>query len=213
MERRLLLPTAALLGGFLAAGSAQGNENLTGIYATVSGGYSTIDIDIRDRGSFGSARLDGAAASGAVVTGALGTSLVMSGYYGAIEVYAGASNADFEYRIDDDRLELEAKDFYGIALRAGREVRRNMVLYGLLGYQSTKFEESINVDGDSSSGSDRFDGVRAGLGVELASEDRVFARFEYSVIRHGSETYGSGDEAVRYQPTEGLFSVSAGYRF
>ncbi|MCP1676873.1 opacity protein-like surface antigen [Natronocella acetinitrilica] len=213
MDRRLLVPTAALIGGLLVAGNAQANENLTGVYATVSGGYSVMDIDIRDGGAFGDARLDGAGASGASLSGAIGTSLVMGRFYGAIEVYAGASTADFEYRVGGDRLKLEAEDFFGIALRAGSEVRSNMVLYGILGYQSTKFEETVTIAGNTSSGSDRFDGVRGGLGLELASEDRVFARFEYSIIRYGSETYGSGADAVRYQPTESLFSVSAGYRF
>lgn len=202
-----------ILGMLLASCQAQASDSLTGVYLAASAASSSVDIDIRERGPFGSVRQDGAAASGAQAMAAIGTSLAKDGYYGSVEIYGGSGNADFTYRVGDDSLRLDVKNLVGLAFRAGREIHTGIAVYGMLGFQSTEVEETVTIAGSRSRGSDRFDGVRFGAGVEIAASNRLFGRLEYAMTRYNGETYGSGADAVSYEPSESQLVLAGGYRF
>ncbi len=204
---------AALVSGHAQAGDRMGRvttgERLTGVYVMVSGAYTSFDLD--GSGTIGGTDfdIDGGSASGPAIAGHLGTSLMQGNFFGAIEIYGGVNSADFDLSLNGDRVEIDAEEFYGINVRAGRVFERFIVLYGLLGYQETKFELTASDGTGRTRDSETSGGIRGGVGVEFTAHDRVFARFEYSLTRYSSESFNNGS----YRPTESQFLVGAGYRF
>lgn len=205
----------ALAGAFsllAAAGSAQASP-FHGSYVGGQLGWVGYDIDYRESGDERISGLSASGFTGGVMTG-WGT-VLDNGLYLGIELDAQSEDADLTVRLDDAELGVDSQYSYGITGRLGTTVNDTVLLYGLAGYQRSRFEYRLtDTDEDVSIRfKDSLNGARIGLGVEYQLDSRLFMRAEYSYTFIENERYRVEGETLRVDPDAQRFMLGLGYRF
>ncbi|ABI56849.1 outer membrane protein [Alkalilimnicola ehrlichii MLHE-1] len=196
---------AAAVAALLAGGpaTALANNAFHGVYLGGQIGWAGYDTDIETDGD----SIKGLAASGVSSGVLLGTGTVNDGWYFGFQGNFLLNNADASLGTDAD---LDVEESYGIDARLGRVISDRVLLYGLAGWQRTNAELSVaGVDKDDKD----FDGFRFGAGVEMATQDNVFFRIEYTQTVYGSEDFRIDGDEVEADPHAQDFHLVIGYRF
>lgn len=193
--RSALLAAAAgvaLIGGSVAA-SAQ---------SPFEGGYFGAEGDYSD--------FHGADGLGAGIFGGFGR-VYDNGTYLGIEANLGRSDATGSGTYDGARVNMGARENYGLSFRPGYVVTPNTLLYGRIGWERTKFRASGPA---VASRSRTVDGARLGAGAEVSMASNVFLRTEYSFTwnRDLKLTHVSGREITPDNNRHAL-RIGAGLRF
>lgn len=204
-----LTGTCALLA---LTGTAQASP-FHGPYVGGQLGWVGYELDYRADDS----RISGLSTSG--LTGGVMTgwgTVLNNGLYLGVEFDAQSEDADLTVRIDDAELGVDSKYSYGITGRLGTTVNDSVLLYGLAGYQRTRFDYRLTETEEDMSlrFKDSTNGARIGVGVEYQMDNRLFMRAEYSYTFYESERYRIEDEfTLRLDPDAQRFMLGLGYRF
>ncbi|ADC72824.1 OmpA domain protein transmembrane region-containing protein [Thioalkalivibrio sp. K90mix] len=212
-KSRFGIALAGVFSLLAMAGSAQASP-FHGSYVGGQLGWVGYDIDYREADDGGISGLSASGLTGGVMTG-WGT-VLDNGLYLGVEFDAQTEDADLTVRIDDAELGVDSKYSYGITGRLGTTVNDSVLLYGLAGYQRSRFDYRLTeTDEDLSLRfKDSINGARIGVGVEYQLDNRLFMRAEYSYTFYESERYRIEDEfTLRFDPDAQRFTLGLGYRF
>lgn len=198
MMNRKLAVSLALALGMSAAGASYAATPFNGFYVGGQLGYSVYDINLSEPG----ASVDGVSASGAEggVFGGWGIKLTPT-TYGGLEAEYNWSGAEHT----TDGFKIEDKDNWGIGGRLGWLPSNNVMLYGRLGWQRATLEYS----GLGLSSEEDHDGVRVGLGAEVAMTSNWLMRMDYAHTFYDDVTVAGTSS----EPDNDVFRVGVGYQF
>jgi len=200
MMNRKLAVSLALALGMSAAGASYAATPFNGFYVGGQLGYSVYDISLSAPG----VSVDGVSGSGAEggVYGGWGMKLAPN-YYAGLEAEYNWSGAEHT----TDGFKIEDKDNAGISGRLGWMPANNVMLYGRLGWQRAKLDYT---DLGLSSEEDH-DGVRVGLGAEVAMTSNWLMRADYAHTFYDDVTItGTG---LNSEPDNDVFRIGVGYQF
>lgn len=206
MTNRKLAMSLALALGVPFAG-AQAATPFVGPYVGAQIGYSVYDIE-ETISNGGVASIDGISASGGegglfVGFGMKPTPITYAGIEAEYN-WSGAEHTDnlFGFKIQDN-------DNYGISGRVGWLPSSNVMLYGRLGWQRAALE--YDYGGVFTSEQDH-DGVRVGLGAEVALTSNVLMRADYAHTFYDDVTNNVGF-SDKFEPDNDVFRVGIGFQF
>ncbi|MFV8836398.1 outer membrane protein [Aquisalimonas sp. APHAB1-3] len=179
-----------------------------GGYAGLGIGYGSSVVQTDGRFSGDALGLD-LNTSGALLTGYSGYGWSSGGLYLGGEASYGFSALSGQLRLDDNRLDMDAREGWGLSGVMGGLVNQNTLLYGRAGYQQRKYDLSLPGFRDQ----DWLDGLRIGAGAEFRFWGRSSIRFEYNQVWYGEESAGGDDNAVDYQARESWIEAGGILRF
>lgn len=226
MMNRKLAVCLALALGVSAAGASYAATPFNGPYLGAQLGYSVYDIKgtSTDSSVPETATVEGLSGSGAEggVYGGWGMKLTPTTYAGIEAEYSwsGAEHtSSFTDPTGSGTAKIEDKDNYGISGRLGWLPSSNVMLYGRLGWQRVSLEYSGDISGvgiGSAAGSTDVDhdGLRLGLGAEVAMTSNWLVRMDYAHTWYQEETLGASAAAsVKSEPDNDVFRVGVAYQF
>ena len=198
--------------GLMLAVTAANAQPFEGPYLGAAVGYdsTTAEADFSAFGFSSSGEEDGSGVAGSFFAGYSG---VYGQLFGAIEGQALLSSADKTGSVDGIGLQVEQRQTFGLMGKVGFLPIPKLLVYGTFGWAWTNFEATATEAGESISDDDWFNGPRAGIGIEYAATNNVFARLEYTHTWYGSNTYTDGIATLDLEGNEHLILVGAGYRF
>lgn len=199
MTNRKLILSVALALGVPFAGAGYAATPFVGPYIGGQLGYSVYDIE----NTFLGVSVDGLSASGGEggLYGGWGMKLTPTTYAG-VEIEYSVSGAEFTV----NGFKIEDGDNYGISGRVGWLPANNVMLYGRLGWQRAELEYR---DGGMTFGQDH-DGLRLGLGAEVAMAGNWLLRLDYAHTVYDDVTFLGVD---KYDPVNDVFRVGLGFQF
>ena len=206
MLRSVLLGTACAVAMVASAHAGEEKKmpssvaSFNGPYVGIQGGYSTYDIDISIDG-LGSGDVDADGVEGGIYAGygrRFGSNLPL---YLAVEADGSLSAAEFS----ESGVKIEANYTLGISAIAGVVVMDKALVYGRIGYRY--------LDGTTSAGGEsvdeQFNGLRLGLGVDVAVAKNVHARADASYTMYDKVNEDGGS----IQPSQLSFMLGIHYTF
>lgn len=209
-NRKLAISLALALGGSLA-GAAYAATPFVGPYVGGQLGYSVYDIEYTASFLGLTGSTEGLSASG-------GEGGLFAGWgmkptpvtYAGVEVEYNWSGAEFTDKVDGFTSTIEDEANYGISGRVGWLPSNNVMLYGRIGWQRAELE--YRSDGFSSK--QDHDGLRLGLGVEVAMAGNWLMRMDYAHTIYDDITldYGGGDRE-KFEPVNDTFRVGVAFQF
>jgi opacity protein-like surface antigen len=111
-------------------------------------------------------------------------------YYIAGEIFGSMSSAKRKYDEDGVKGELKTKYSYGISLIPGIKVTNNIMMYGRVGLNRIKIEDTLN----KKSTSKTKNGLQLGLGVQTMVANNVSVRMEYDWTHVGNVKMLKGEK-------------------
>jgi outer membrane immunogenic protein len=134
------------------------------------------------------------------------------------EIGGNISNADGSYSITDGvdtaELKFEKKHQFYIDLKPGYVVQDNTLLYGLVGYQNTKFEAEGFWHGTSvGTDDDTFGGLRLGAGIEYMTEANTSFRLQYHYTAYSDKTYNYPGYTEKWDGHDSTIELGLAYNF
>ena len=203
MNRKLAVSLTLALGMSAVAGVTNAATPFVGPYVGAQVGYSVYDI----QNTFDGISIEGLSASGAEggVYGGWGMKLTPTTYAG-IEAEYNWSGAE---HTETGGFKIQDNDNYGISGRLGWLPSSNVMLYGRLGWQRAKLE--YDYSGVLTSEQDH-DGVRVGLGAEVAMTSNWLMRADYAHTFYDDVTNNIGI-SDNFEPDNDVFRVGVAYQF
>lgn len=189
----------ALAAGLpFVAGSALAATPFQGPYVGGQIGYSAYDLEISAPGL----SVDGISATGAEGGIYGGWGMKFSPVtYGGIEAEYNWSGAEHTSTLSDLSGTIEDTDNYGISGRVGWLPSNNVMLYGRLGWQRATLDYG---------GSEQdHDGLRVGLGAEVAMAGDWLLRMDYAHTMYDDVTVGG----LNLEPENDVFRVGFARQF
>jgi outer membrane immunogenic protein len=170
-----ILIAAAALG---LASTAQAAE-FTGPRVELRTGWDRISVDGLRSTNPAAANVD-ANEDGIAYGLALGYDHALSDRV-IVGVEAGVDLFDNEFSgtVGTVSYDVEAKRDIEVAARLGTKVSDNVLLYGKVGYSNARVKSRLTSGTTTIVDSENGDGVRLGGGLEVALNDRVYAKAEY----------------------------------
>jgi outer membrane immunogenic protein len=193
--RTVLLGTACALA--MVASAHAGEDSFSGPYVGIQGGYTSYSIELSAEG--GSIDLDADGVEGGVYAG-YGRRFG-SQFYAAVEADGSLSNAEYS----ESGVKIEANYTLGISAIAGVVVMDKALVYGRIGYRYLDSTTS----GGGESVDEQFNGLRLGLGVDVAVAKNTHARAEASYTFYDKYT----DDVGSLQPSQLSLMVGLHYTF
>lgn len=192
MNRKIAMSLALALG--MSAGVTHAATPFVGPYVGAQLGYSVYDITLSGGGS-STEGLSGSGAEGGLF-GGFGIKPSPTTYAGIEAEYnwSGAEHTTDGFKIEDN-------DNYGLSGRLGWLPSSNVMLYGRLGWQRATLDYA-GLEEDH-------DGVRAGLGAEVAVSSNLLMRADYAHTFYDDVTVGG----VNSEPDNDVFRVGIGFQF
>ncbi|EAZ98162.1 porin family protein [Marinobacter sp. ELB17] len=170
--------------------SAAPTVTATGFYLGAQTGWNDTTLE----GSSSNSLVEGNSASGVSGAAFAGYQAKIPNGILAIEVNAGASSAEFEKTETAARQLITSDMSYGISARLGTDIARSTQFYGLVGYQSTDFELTLE---DSTPGSvanfkdsKSSAGASIGFGIQAQITDALAMRVQWTRTLHDEKTFG-----------------------
>lgn len=197
MTNRKLTISAALALGLPLAGVAYAATPFVGPYVGAQIGYSVYDIEISGPGL----SVEGISATGAEggLYGGWGMKLSPT-TYGGIEAEYNWSGAEHTSTASGLGGTIEDKDNYGISGRLGWLPSSNVMLYGRLGWQRAALDYA---------GTEKdHDGLRVGLGAEVAMAGDWLLRMDYAHTMYEDVTIGGN-----FDPENDVFRIGVARQF
>jgi len=112
----------------------------------------------------------------------------------AIEINAGSSSAEFEQTEAGAQQSITSDMSYGISARLGTDIAQATQFYGLVGYQSTDFELTLedSTPGSASNFKDSKSsgGASIGFGIQAQMTDALAMRVQWTRTLHDEKTFG-----------------------
>lgn len=197
MTNRKIAMSVALALGVPLAGAVHAATPFQGPYVGGQIGYSVYDTTLSGGGS----SIEGISGSGAEggIYGGWGMTLTPT-TYGGIEAEYSWSGAEFTGL----GAKIEDKGNYGISGRLGWLPSSNVMLYGRLGWQRAQLEYS---EPGFSSEQDH-DGLRVGLGVEVAMTGDWLLRMDYAHTMYDDVTI-----VDNFEPDNDVFRLGFAFQF
>lgn len=198
MTNRKLTLSVALALGLPFAGAGYAATPFVGPYIGGQLGYSVYDVELSEPG-FSSEGLSGSGGEGGLFAG-WGMKPTPVTYAGVEAEYnwSGAEHLT-------DGFQIEDKDNYGISARVGWLPANNVMLYGRLGWQRAELEYRLS---GFSSKRDH-DGLRLGLGAEVAMAGNWLMRLDYAHTIYDDVTvFGT-----KFEPVNDVFRIGFGFQF
>lgn len=198
--------------GLVLAATVANAQPFEGPYlgAAIGYGSTTAEADYSVIGFSSSLEEDGDGIVGGFFAGYSG---VYGQLFGAIEGQGFLSAADQSRSANDITVAVEQRQTLGLMGKIGFLPIPKLLVYGAFGWAWTNFEATSSDASGSISDDDWFNGPRAGIGIEYAATDSLFARLEYTHTWYGSNTYTDGAATLDLEGDENLFLVGVGYRF
>ena len=224
MMNRKIAVSVALAVGLPFAGVAHAATPFVGPYVGAQLGYSVYDMKgtVIDSSIPETDKVDGLSASGA--EGGLYAGWGMKPNpvtYVGIEAEYSWSGAEHTSSLTDPTGtvtgKIKDKDNYGISGRLGWLPSSNTMLYVRAGWQRVKLEYSGDFAGSGSSGSGTLnrdhDGLRLGVGAEVAMTSDWLLRLDYAHTWYGDETFVSGAVTAKIEPDNDVFRIGIARQF
>jgi outer membrane immunogenic protein len=201
-----LTVSLALALGMSAAGAAYSATPFVGPYVGAQVGYSVYDIE--ENATLLSS--DGMSASGAEggVYGGWGMKLTPTTYAG-IEAEYNWSGAEHTTTGGSTTVKIEDADNYGISARLGWLPSSNVMLYGRLGWQRATLDYTFSDPGGSATFDQDHDGLRVGLGAEVAISSNLLMRMDYAHTMYDDVSFGGAN----FEPDNDVFRIGVGFQF
>jgi outer membrane immunogenic protein len=198
MTNRKLILSVALAVGVPFASAGYAATPFVGPYIGGQLGYSVYDIEVSEPG-FSSEGLSGSGGEGGLF-GGWGMKLTPITYAGVEAEYnwSGAEHLT-------DGFQIEDKDNYGISARVGWLPANNVMLYGRLGWQRAELEYRLN----GFSSKQDHDGLRLGLGAEVAMAGNWLMRLDYAHTIYDDVTV----LGTKFEPVNDVFRIGFGFQF
>jgi len=93
-------------------------------------------------------------------------------------------------------------------------VQDNTLLYGLVGYQNTKFEAEGFWNGTSvGTDDDTFGGLRLGAGIEYMTEANTSFRLQYHYTAYSDKTYNYPGYTEKWDGHDSTIELGLAYNF
>lgn len=108
---------------------------------------------------------------------------------------------------------LDTKESFGLSARAGYLFADNILGYARLGWQQTDVRAVALSGATASSFKDELDGIRYGVGSEIALTPNILARVEYNYTDYEKAKFNLGTQRVGIQPDSSEVRVGIAYRF
>jgi len=200
MTNRKLILSVALAVGVPFAGAGYAATPFVGPYIGGQLGYSVYDTELSGPG-YSVEGLSGSGGEGGLF-GGWGMKPTPVTYAGVEAEYnwSGAEHTD-----TFAGLKIEDKDNYGISARVGWLPANNVMLYGRLGWQRAELEYRLN----GFSSKQDHDGLRLGLGVEVAMASNWLMRLDYAHTIYDDVTV----LGAKSEPTNDVFRLGFGLQF
>ena len=125
---------------------------------------------------------EGESATGAVYGATFGYDVDRGGLFYGVELTAAGTSTRacrFGLLVPGDRACIRSETDSALVARAGAILARNVRIYGLAGFASTRVQATYRVGAIAVSERSEPDGLRLGAGVELPLSRRIAAKFEY----------------------------------
>lgn len=143
-------------------------------------------------------------------------------YYLAGELNANASSVDFNSSNDElinntvSTTHYRIRHSAGLSIIPGYYFTNNTLVYARLGYANGNFNISTS-DTSIANINKYLNGIRLGLGIQLAINNRVSASMEYSQTNYQSTSFtqvdGTTTKHTDIAPTSGQFALGLVYRY
>lgn len=137
-------------------------------------------------------------------------------FYAALELEGEASSNEWRHTKvpDGRRFSLERDDGYAAAVRLGWLAGHRSLLYSRMGLARTDFASYYKEDDATPAveKSERLDGFRYGVGLEIPANDRTFWRLDYSVTDYEDLNIATGSGVERFDTRESRFRLGFGWR-
>jgi outer membrane immunogenic protein len=172
--KHLLIATAAL--GFATSAHA---ADFTGPRVEVRTGWDRVSIDGLRSANPATANVD-THEDGIAYGLALGYDHALSDR-AIVGVEAGIDLSDNEFSgtAGSVRYDVDAKRDIELAARLGTKLTDSILLYGKVGYSNARVKTRLTSGATTITDNSNADGVRVGGGVEVALNDRIYAKAEY----------------------------------
>lgn len=172
--KRILIATAAL--GLASTAQA---ADFTGPRVELRTGWDRLSVEGLPSANPATANID-ADEDGVAYGLALGYDHAI-GDSVIVGVEAGVDFFDNEVSgtIGTTRYDVDAKRDLDVAARIGTKLTDNVLLYGKVGYSNARVKSRFTTGATTLVDSENLDGVRVGGGLEVALNDRVYAKAEY----------------------------------
>lgn len=109
---------------------------------------------------------------------------------------------------------VEDKNNFGISGRLGWLPSSNTMLYVRAGWQRVNLEYRGDISGVGGGSLDRdHDGLRLGLGAEVAMAGDWLLRMDYAHTRYGDKTFTSGTQSAKIEPDSNVFRIGVACQF
>jgi outer membrane immunogenic protein len=220
LNRKVSVAVAFALG-LPFAGAAYAATPFTGPYVGVQAGYSVYDIKLTasDASIPENETIEGLSASGAEggLYAGWGTKLSPTTYAGLEGEYSW-SGAQHKTSLTDAMGtatgKIEDKNNYGISGRLGWLPTSNTMLYMRAGWQRAKLDYSGDIAGvGSGSISKTHDGLRLGLGTEVAMTSDWLLRLDYAHSFYGKKSETAGTASLESKPRNDVFRIGIARQF
>lgn len=219
MINRKIAIYVALALGLPAAGVSSAATPFVGPYVGAQVGYSVYDIELNASDPPDTASVEGFSASGA--EGGLYAGWGMKptpNTYAGIEAEYSWSGAEHTSTTTlsgaATTLMVEDENNYGISGRLGWLPSSNTMLYVRAGWQRTELEYTGSTSGlGSGSLSQDHDGLRLGIGAEVAMTSDWLLRLDYAHTWYGDESFTDGTASAKFEPDNDVFRIGIARQF
>jgi len=221
MINRKIAIYVALALGLPAAGVSSAATPFFGPYVGAQVGYSVYDIELNtsDPSIPETEAVEGISASGA--EGGLYAGWGMKptpNTYAGIEAEYSWSGVEHTSSITDAggtaTVKIEDKNNYGISGRLGWLPSSNTMLYVRAGWQRTELEYSGSISGLGGGAlKQEHDGLRLGVGAEVAMTSDWLLRLDYAHTWYGDETFTAGTASAKFEPDNDVFRIGIARQF
>jgi len=143
---------------------------------------------------------------GGTLYGGIGTNIWGPMYVsieGALGLPGGSSTAIINTIEGPDDVRIKAGFAFDINSRIGFTISDNILIYGLGGYTSTKFNISDSADEFSQSAG----GYRYGAGFEIGIMEDIALRIEYARTAHSEINWQRGADDFFFDPSTEVFRI------
>lgn len=137
-------------------------------------------------------------------------------FHAGVELEAEVGGEEWRHaKTPDGRVfSHERGDGFGAGLRLGWIAGHQSLLYTRFGYARGEFETYYKEDDATPAveQTDRLDGLRYGLGLEIPVNDETFWRFDYSITDYEDFDIATGSDVETFDNRETLFRIGFGWR-
>lgn len=218
INRKIAIYVALAMG---LPGASYAATPFIGPYVGVQVGYSVYDMAGRVTDTSIPQTNTAEGLSGSDAEGGLyaGFGMKMSPVtYAGIEIEYSWSGAEHSSTLTDAggtvTGKIEDENNFGISGRLGWLPSSNTMLYVRAGWQRVNLEYSGDLVGVGGGSLDRdHDGLRLGLGAEMAMAGNMLLRMEYAHTWYGDETFTSGTMSANIEPDNDVFRIGIARQF